>query len=355
MKITIFKPDGIGDFVLALGCIREIINQVGAGNVEIIVSNVVAPLAVWQFPGCEITPLTNNLSGKLLDNWWNILPNLKSLWHHPKDQLICLRHQRSRYEQLMLVGCRAKKIFLCSNNLRNREGVHLKKNYFLIEDWMLKTKEVFVSAYPSSNDFSTVRCIELKAHANLLKNWAKDANVDFKDSLPSLTGIDAKELSGFYISPYSSSDDRDYPERKLLEVIELFEKKNQVGIVLCGSPQQNEKLQNLNQTLRKAGVLNVKVFTPENLVSFVEHLSRARLVLSMDTATAHLATAMNKKTVILYGKSSGPHCIPWSLSNRQKWLCQFDGIGDCVKKQDVSAIPQSKIIGVLNDIFEQNN
>jgi ADP-heptose:LPS heptosyltransferase len=101
--------------------------------------------------------------------------------------------------------------------------------------------------------------------------------------------------------------------------------------------------------------MNAKVFTPENLVDFVCQLARARLVLSVDTATAHIATAMDKKTVIIFGAASELQCIPWSLSKRQKWLCRFDAINNDIIKRDVSRLSPQEIIEALNEVLNQNS
>jgi ADP-heptose:LPS heptosyltransferase len=57
-----------------------------------------------------------------------------------------------------------------------------------------------------------------------------------------------------------------------------------------------------------------------DLPRFVELLSAAEGVLSMDTAGAHIACALDKPTVIILGGGHYGVFGPWGRSERQEWI-----------------------------------
>jgi ADP-heptose:LPS heptosyltransferase len=61
LRVFILKPDAIGDFILASGCIRLIAREAGEENVVLAVRADVAPLAKSQFPKALI-PTVNNVT-----------------------------------------------------------------------------------------------------------------------------------------------------------------------------------------------------------------------------------------------------------------------------------------------------
>jgi len=72
LRVFILKPDAVGDFILATGCIRLMARELGEKNLVIAVRADVAPLARAQFPdsefvgpGAQLYP--NSISGQVLE------------------------------------------------------------------------------------------------------------------------------------------------------------------------------------------------------------------------------------------------------------------------------------------------
>ena len=57
VRYFLFKPDGIGDFVLATGAIDLLAREAGEENLVICVRSLLAPLAKAQFPQATIIEL----------------------------------------------------------------------------------------------------------------------------------------------------------------------------------------------------------------------------------------------------------------------------------------------------------
>ena len=79
MRVFILKPDAIGDFILASGCIRLIARKSGEENLVLAVRSDVASLAKSQFPKALVLPLTLREKRRILNvTTVNILHSLPS-------------------------------------------------------------------------------------------------------------------------------------------------------------------------------------------------------------------------------------------------------------------------------------
>jgi ADP-heptose:LPS heptosyltransferase len=56
------------------------------------------------------------------------------------------------------------------------------------------------------------------------------------------------------------------------------------------------------------------------VVEFAEAVGRAELVLTVETATAHLAAALDRPAIVLIGGGHFGQFGPWRRSARQVWL-----------------------------------
>ena len=99
MRVFILKPDAIGDFILASGCIRLIAGESGEENLVLAVRSDIAPLAIIQFPKALVLPLTLREKRRILNvTTVNILHSLPSwLWMLGlrADAALCLRSMRA--------------------------------------------------------------------------------------------------------------------------------------------------------------------------------------------------------------------------------------------------------------------
>jgi ADP-heptose:LPS heptosyltransferase len=79
LRVFILKPDAIGDFILASGCIRLIARKSGEENLVLAVRSDVASLAKSQFPKALVLPLTLREKRRILNvTTVNILHSLPS-------------------------------------------------------------------------------------------------------------------------------------------------------------------------------------------------------------------------------------------------------------------------------------
>ena len=113
-KLAIFKADGIGDFVLSSEAIRQLIAEHGAQEVTLILSFELRELAATLFPGveiCAIAPGHASRRTKIL----RVLALRSAIASAAYDEVVCLRHYRTRYEQTILRAITADRILLLTN------------------------------------------------------------------------------------------------------------------------------------------------------------------------------------------------------------------------------------------------
>lgn len=353
MKVTIFKPDGIGDFVLATGCIKQVSDRVGVTNLELIVTPVVAPLARHQFPGAKVTELASPPYKSIVAGAQSI-KDLISLSKCRRETLICFRHERTRFHQAALVCCRAKSLYWCTNSL---EMQGFSDKFFALERILSRMTSNSLVTYPNYNESLRV-CDEIRANIIALEAWVGDRDAITEQScMPLLSGFNVAESHGLYVCPYSSSIIKDYPDELLCEVIADFCRDHQMPVILCGHVSQKRRLERLESQLRQSGLKQISVLASPRLIDFVEQLAMAKLVLTVDTAAAHLAAAMGKRAVIIFSGFFFKRFGPWQRSNKQRWLFRFSGEMSADHRtrypamQPISTIVPSEVCGALSEVL----
>ena len=89
---------------------------------------------------------------------------------------------------------------------------------------------------------------------------------------------------------------------------------------LAAGPSQQEQLAAFAQILRAAVIQNLVIDPKKPLSDFLKSIAAARLVLTVDTAAAHMACALGSPAVIA---SAGHHpgvYAPYSPNGLQHWI-----------------------------------
>ena len=97
-----------------------------------------------------------------------------------------------------------------------------------------------------------------------------------------------------------------YPPAKWGEIFrglqpEAADKK----ILLAGSEDQRASLEEVLAALRKNGCARAEIVFPADLVEFVNLIAGAEMVLTVDTAAAHFATAQERTAVVVVARDRG--------------------------------------------------
>ncbi len=323
-RVAIFKPDGIGDFVLSSEAIRRVVNFHGAVNVSLILPGQLYDMAADLFANVEILPIVPGHA-----NWKQKafgLPMLRStIQANAYDEVICLRHYRTRYEDTILRAFHAEKVILLPNQSRSAtEGgpdSEIPANFRVVQATP-KTGEQERKDIPREWTFHAAVLSEALKHPvspdSLRPNWdARTMPLDVPDRF-------------LLIAPLAGRPIRDLP----LPLVEAAARKAATDglryVVLTGSRTQGTELRSYADALRRAlPHCRIEVAHPAGLSAFMDLVAKAALVVTAESSTAHIAAALDKQALILIGGGHYGWFAPWQRSDRQVWLTNKLPCFDC--------------------------
>ena len=152
----------------------------------------------------------------------------------------------------------------------------------------------------------------------LLLTTALQRELNPDEITPQLTKINPLEGDELLICPRSSESIREVPDLMLLAALRIWRKTNRSKIVFCGTHNQALGLQSLADAMNREHPESARVILPDSISALVQIISQAGAVLGVDSAPAHIATALDKHTVVIGGGGTFGMCFPWQRSDRQK-------------------------------------
>lgn len=317
MRVFILKPDAIGDFILATGCIRLMARELSEKNLIIAVRADVAPLAKAQFPKAEVIPLRLREKRRLLNlatvNVINCLPVWLRLMTLRADAAVCLRSMRAYLHTITFYLPRAKRRIACENLLLSTPRMRRPA----VENFVRSAFKPTLIPYPPQGRLPT----DVEAN-RLVVEEVLQRKVSDEEILPTLTPPGKVSTKKHWLlCPFSSTKSKDYPAQAWAEALKLLDRERaEATLHLAAGPSQSDRLQEFARTLQSADITNIHLAPPVPLPDFLQSIAEARLVLTVDTAAAHMACALDTPAVIV---SAGQHpgvYAPYSKSGRQKWL-----------------------------------
>lgn len=91
-------------------------------------------------------------------------------------------------------------------------------------------------------------------------------------------------------------------------------------IRIIASPSDEGRIRAMAARMASAGLRDVAPLATPSFKDYASAVASAKLVLTMETGTAHLSTAMDKDAVVILGGGHFGLLGPWSRSARQVWL-----------------------------------
>ncbi len=344
MRVFILKPDAIGDFILASGCIRTIAHEAGEQNLVLAVRTDVAPLARHQFPKARILPLTLREKRRILNvttvNILHSLPSWLQMLALRVDASICLRSMRAYLHTICFHTPRAKRRIACENLLLASPRVRRPA----VEKFAARVFKPTLLPYPAPGKLPSDIEANRSVAAELLGREISDSEI-----LPRLVLPHPVERSAHWmLCPFSSTPAKDYPAAQWAEVLTLFP---DTPLHLAAGPSQSDSLQNFTTELRAAGIPNLHIDPPLPLGEFLEKVAAARLLLTVDTAAAHMACALGTPAVIVSaGRQPGVYS-PYSPNGLQTWILPPPNLR---KGEWKKSITPSEIAAALRDTLARS-
>jgi ADP-heptose:LPS heptosyltransferase len=309
--LLIFKPDRIGDFVIAIGAIRCLFNKYPEEESTIVCSPIVADLAKKMFPKASIVvvdPFKEVLSETFLGC-------IKTIWQLSRKrhiQAISLRHQLTFWQELMW--------FSVSSPRRIAFGPPQNVSNTILRFSTKGLRASNPTRYPKYQYPATTRefSSNLSVVAELIGEEIRESEIH-----PKLLncGSEIRESNSLYIFPFGSTSIRDIPHEILGAALVLLQNESLAQeIILLHSPEQREKYSQYSRRLEEIGVKNIILKVATSVPRMVEEICGATLVMATETGPAHIAIAADRFLVGIIGGGHFGMFAPWTNSDKQQWI-----------------------------------
>ena len=304
-RLGIYKADRLGDFVLAVGAIRRLVEAAGAHQTVLIVTQTALELAAREFPGVDLVvvdPCRSGAGAAGIELWRR---RDEELFRFGVQHLVCLRHHRLPAESVICGGIPAAVSWgMANSELPGAAG-------------RLATMPLDRVVEPLSADRR--ECLELAGHRAVVGAYL-GASIEPGELTPMLTPEWGASGSMVVVSPYGSKSIRDIPRHLLAAAGRHLRAAHGLRMNLLSPPGEVTRFTELGKWLTAAGVEGVGLTPCATHNDLREALRRSRLVLSAETGTAHQAVALDAPLVALLGGGHIGWFAPWSRSGRQQWL-----------------------------------
>jgi len=326
LSIFILKPDAIGDFILATGCIRQLARERGEDRLIIAVRSDVAPLAAREFPQAEIIALTLRQKRRIVNvaavNIFYCLPAWIRMLSLRVDEAICLRSMRSYLHTFFFCSPRAKRRIACENLLLANPRVRRPA----VEKWVQRLFHPTLLPYPTSGSNLPT---DIEAN-RIVVSEVLGRPITEEEAMPLLKKSTTPTRLGedfWLLCPFSSTPSKDYPASSWAEALHgILKHQKGARLRLAAGPSQQVDLCVFADQLRASGLDSVEILPQSSLPDFVNTVAQAKMVMTVDTAAAHMACALGIPAVIV---SAGQHpgvYAPYSPNGKQLWLMPEEGL-----------------------------
>lgn len=297
--------------------------EFGEENLIVAVRADVAPLAKSQFPRAEVVALHLREKRRIVNlatvNVINCLPAWLRLISLQADAAVCLRSMRAYLHTITFYLPRVRRRIACENLLLANPRMRRPA----VEKFVGRFFKPTLIPYPSPGNLPT----DIEAN-RLVATELLNREVSRDEILPTLTPPRKVDTSQrWLLCPFSSTKSKDYPAEAWAAALKLLaSERSEAPIHLAASPAQADRLKEFARILEATGLKNITIDPPVPLPDFLQSIAEARLVLTVDTAAAHMACALETPAVIV---SAGQHLgvyAPYSKNGLQVWLTPPPGL-----------------------------
>jgi ADP-heptose:LPS heptosyltransferase len=303
--LGIYKADRLGDFVLALGAIRRLVAAAGAQRSVLVITGSAAELAAREFPETDLVivdPCRSGAGAAAVEMWRR---RGEDLFGRGVRDLVCLRHHRNPAESVTCGGIPAATSWGVANSELLGAAARLATMRF----------DRLVEPIPAALG----ECLELARHRAVVGAFL-GRSVEPAEIAPVVAPGWEGGGSAVAVSPFGTDSIRDAPRELLAAAGRHLRRSHGLRLELLCPPGQERRFRELASWLAGQGVEGVGIVVCDTTDDLREALRRSRLVLSVETGTAHLATALDAPLVAFLGGGHIGWFAPWTRSERQQWL-----------------------------------
>ncbi len=113
---------------------------------------------------------------------------------------------------------------------------------------------------------------------------------------------------------------RDFPKELLASVLSDVRRYSDLPIQLQSDASRRGDLMSLAELLSTRYSLKVECAAETDCIGFIQQVAGAVGIITVDSASAHLAAAFNQRAIILHGDAQPNEFVPWGEGKRQLWV-----------------------------------
>ncbi|MCC5844286.1 MAG: hypothetical protein JJU05_08550 [Verrucomicrobia bacterium] len=304
----IYKPDAIGDFLLAGGVIRQLIKR-APGPWGLICSPQVKDLAEHLFPDLILIVLQGSNRGNSSNAFAKICSLRCFCRSHRVGTLVCLRHSLTGMDHVLLNWLHPE----------ISSGIHDTPMPAPTPDRYRTYRFNHAPVYPTERGQ-----LPLEVHAHLaVVNALIDSPLLESDCMPflNLQVIKRNAPPELAVFPVTRSRLRNYPLPKLSETVNQFLRvRPDFRVTVFGTRDDEADLRKFQSLLQSPHPVNIEY--PASILDAAKRIQQSTQLLCMESAPAHIATILDIPMVCILGGGHYDYFAPWFTSSNQHWIAE---------------------------------
>jgi len=183
--------------------------------------------------------------------------------------------------------------------------------YELLTDWVPDKEPYSVIRHQVQRDLQLVEAVGAYTHNDSLQLRLNEAALQTAMEKLRKQEIDVRQ-SWIVVHTGVSEKKREYPVDRWIETVKLLQQHFDLPILLTGAGSEKIQAQQIQQATGKNVHVAAGLFTMEEFIAVVHE---AQLVISVNTATIHIAAATGTPLIVLYALTNPQH-TPWKTRSK---------------------------------------
>ena len=280
MKVLIVKTSSMGDILHTLPAITDTYKAIPDIKIDWVIEEAFAEIPTWH-PG-----VTNSIPFA----WRRWRKNIFTLFSNSEWQQFKKTLQQKKYDYVI----DAQGLIKSAIVTRMARGMHYGFDRKSIREplaSLLYNKNFHVE----KAQHAIIRIRKLFA---LTLGYSFDGNnIDYGIKAPLLEANLPENYSVFIVN--TSRRNKQWPIENWRKLLEKMQREKQIVIIPEGYQHERQKIQEII-----SGFNNIIILPQGNLTRVFNLLANAKAIVSVDTGLAHLAAALNKPNITLYGPTN---------------------------------------------------
>jgi len=363
-QLLIVRIDAIGDFVIFTGILpyfRELypapeweITLLGGQDTEIFAEFVTSDVISFEPVFDSFIPIDRFAFLRNLIYRFKFQKKMQKLFY---DTIIYPVYSRSRDGDQLVNIINAKEKIAIDGDCRNIPS-QLKKVNNKIYTKLIPSEEAWISEIERNVSF--IKKLGIQNPIDGVPRWKIPADL----VATSKKFLAEKKIQGDFsvVCPGASKTFRIWPPHKVAEVIDYLWVEYKLPTLICGSPEDKLISLKIQKFLKSAQI--VCVCGETNLIELSALMSFAKMCITMDSGSAHIAVAVNAHLICIIGGGHYKRFFPYGNPNRFRavteeldcfycnWNCKFEQ-PICVR--DISVATAIKEIDNLMIMVNEEN